>query len=302
MYLNDLIARGVQRELLPADYAPIEDVDECETMAVSILNEYRLQLQSGKASLWKVLFKIYGLDYSFSGLMYLLEVFVQLAQGYFLSRLLTWFQTPNAPLDLGYYYCLGLTLGTFLHGLLHHIEFFSSMRVGMRVRVGLIAAIYRKCLALSISNTSSTGYIVNMISNDVQRFEDAAPFAHFVWIVPIQIVLTMWLVYLEIGFLFVAPLIGLLLLVPIQGLFAKRFGTLRKIVVKFRDDRIKSISDMLSGILIVKLYAWEVPFIEKIREYRLSEMQLIWKASILKAVNESIFFSSGGNLILISVH
>jgi ATP-binding cassette subfamily C (CFTR/MRP) protein 4 len=186
-----------------------------------------------------------------------------------------------------------------MHGLLHHCEFFTAMRTGMRVKVGLIATIYQKCLRLSISNTSSTGYIVNLVSNDVQRFEDAAPFAHFCWIVPIQLCLTMYLVYLEIGYMFVAPLIGLLLLIPLQGAFAKRFGSLRKIVVQFRDERIKSISDMLSGVLIVKLYAWEAPFLEKIKSWRNSETAIIWKANILKAINESIFFSSGSNIYVI---
>ena len=189
----------------------------------------------------------------------------------------------------------GLAIASFIHGTLHHVEFFVAMRTGMRIRVGLIAAIYQKCLKLSISNTSSTGFIVNLVSNDLQRFEDAAPFAHFIWIVPIQLIFTMWLIYLQIGYLFVAPLVGLVLLIPLQGIFAKRFGTLRKRVVEFRDERIKSISDMLAGILVVKLYAWEMPFMEKINQHRLDEMKLIWKASILKAINEAIFFCSGSN-------
>jgi ATP-binding cassette, subfamily C (CFTR/MRP), member 4 len=296
MYLNDLIARGVKGDLQPDDYALIEDGDECQQLAKSILEEYGAEQKKGKPSLWRVLFKVFGFQYSVGGAVYLTEALVQLTQGFFLSKLLSWFQTPEADIASGYYYCIALAVGTIVHGICHHVEFFIAYRTGMRTKVGLIASIYRKSLSLSISNTSSTGFIVNLVSNDVQRFEDVAPFAHFIWIVPIQIALTMWLIYLEIGYLFVAPMIGLLLLIPLQGIFAKRFGSLRKIVVNFRDDRIKNISDMLAGILVVKLYAWELPFMEKIREYRNSEIELIWKANVLKAINESIFFSSGGLL------
>lgn len=253
MYFNPLATRGLNRELLLDDYAKIEDIDECEKLSSSILHEFKKTQLTGKSNLRRVLFNVYGAQFMLAGLMYFCEIFVQLASGYSLSKLLSWFQTQNPDSKIGYLLCAALSLASFFHGMLHHVEFFFSMRTGMRVRVGLIAAIYQKCLSLSLSNTSSTGLILNIVSNDVQKFEDAAPFIHFIWLVPIQMIAIMFLIYLEIGYVFVAPMLGLLCLVPIQGMFAKRFGSLRKNVVAFRDDRIKSISDMLSGIMIVKV-------------------------------------------------
>jgi len=109
----------------------------------------------------------------------------------------------------------------------------------MRLRVTFIAAIYRKCLKLSISHTSSTGLIVNLISNDVQRFEDASPFALFLYLGPIELLIVFWFLWKEIHWGALSGVIALLCLIPIQGLFAKFFAILRKQTVKFRDTRIR---------------------------------------------------------------
>jgi ATP-binding cassette subfamily C (CFTR/MRP) protein 4 len=163
----------------------------------------------------------------------------------------------------------------------------------MQIRVGLIAAIYKKITNLSLANVSSTGFIVNLVSNDVQRFEDASPFLHYCWITPLQIIGYMTLIYYEIGWSMFAAVGCIGLIVPLQFCFGRFFKKYRKITVDFRDERIKCISDMIAGIQIVKLYAWEIPFIKKINEWRDAEMGYIWKGNFLKAINESIFFSSG---------
>jgi hypothetical protein len=62
----------------------------------------------------------------------------------------------------------------------------------------------------------------------------------------------------------------------------------------FRDDRVRSISDLLSGITIVKLYAWETPFNKSINEVRDSELKHIGRAAKIRATNEAFWFASSG--------
>ena len=128
-----------------------------------------------------MLWKCFGSTYCSAAPLYFIEIFIQASQGWFLARLLEWIETPNAPASTGYWLAGGIALDGLLYTLLHHSEWFISLRTGMKVRVGLITAIFRKCLNLSISNTSSTGFIVNLVSNDVQRFEDLSPFLHYAW-------------------------------------------------------------------------------------------------------------------------
>ncbi|KAJ3276362.1 Multidrug resistance-associated protein 4 [Terramyces sp. JEL0728] len=293
-YLNPIIHRGLKRELVEGDYQNVEDADNCEYLSQKFLNEWEkaYSVSGQDTKLFPVLIKVFGSSYAIALIPFFLEAVMQVLEGYFLGQVLLWFQSPADDSNQAYFNALGLSIALFIHSFLHHVEFFMGMRVGMQMRIGLIASIYRKALNLSIANTSSTGFIINLVSNDVQRFEDASPFLPFLVVGPFQFVATMYFIYLEIGWSMLATAIVTMMLVPLQGTFARTFGRLRKATVKFRDERIKSISDMLAGIMVVKLYGWEKPFMKKINEYRNSEMINIWKGSVLKAINLAMFFGA----------
>jgi ATP-binding cassette subfamily C (CFTR/MRP) protein 4 len=55
---------------------------------------------------------------------------------------------------------------------------------------------------------------------------------------------------------------------------------------------MKYITDMIQGILIIKLYGWERPFMERITILRKKEMKFLKSASFIRALNEAIFFAS----------
>ncbi|TPX48869.1 hypothetical protein SeLEV6574_g01808 [Synchytrium endobioticum] len=163
------------------------------------------------------------------------------------------------------------------------------MRAGMQLRVAMIAVIYTKGLRL-YQNCATSGLIVNLVSNDVQRFEDAAPLAHFVWIGPFQALMVLYFAWVQISW---AALIGLAVIfafMPVQGFFGRTFGRLRKETVKWRDERIRTMADMISGMQIVKLYAWEPSFEEQVHSMRDQETKFIGKANIMRAINEALYF------------
>ncbi|KAJ3106375.1 Multidrug resistance-associated protein 4, partial [Phlyctochytrium planicorne] len=311
-YMNQVIRTGLKRELGPDDFMAIEDDDSSQDLSTKLIAAWEAELLRAKHTasqpqLLRAVWKVFGFRFMKPGLVSLVETFVKIGEALMLGVLLRWFQDPNGTSRDGYLYALGLSGTVFMHAFLHHIEFFLAMRVGMQIRIAFIAAIYKKCLALSISHTSSTGLIVNLVSNDVQRFEDCAPFAHFIckfsltlalnsnWTLglgPLEVLLIIYFMYLEIGFAAFAAIAALLALIPIQGGFAKQFSGLRKRTVGFRDERIKSISDSLAGIMIVKLYAWEEPFKKNINDLRDAELNVVRKASVLRALNEAFYFAS----------
>ncbi|KAJ3103612.1 Multidrug resistance-associated protein 4 [Phlyctochytrium bullatum] len=295
--MNPLLRKGLRQTLDRHDYMPIEDDDDSRRLSTALTDAWHAEVQRAHRTntppqLWRAVFKVFGLPYLWPGLSCLAETCVKIGQAVLLGYLLRWFQNPLANPNEGYYYALGMSLTVVAHALLHHFEFFAAMRVGMQLRTAFIATIYRKCLALSISHTSSTGLIVNLVSNDVQRFEDAAPFSHFFWLGPLEVLLITYFMWLEISWAAFAAVLALLALIPIQGSFARQFGRLRKSTVGYRDERIKSISDCLAGIMVVKLYAWEAPFRESIDDLRNKELGVVRKASRLRAMNEAFYFAS----------
>ncbi|KAJ3063674.1 Multidrug resistance-associated protein 4, partial [Quaeritorhiza haematococci] len=177
-YMNEMIGRGFRRELVTEDYPPIEDLDEAGDLSTRLREAWDTEVRTHgpqNAKLWRATWKVFGWRYIIGGLWFLLESLVKIATAVVLSLLLNHLSKPNEEKgNDGWYYALALSLCIFFSAFLHHIDFFLCMRVGMQVRTAFIATIYRKCLSLSISHTSSTGMIVNLVSNDVQRFEDAA--------------------------------------------------------------------------------------------------------------------------------
>lgn len=70
----------------------------------------------------------------------------------------------------------------------------------------------------SALNDTAAGKVVNILSNDMQRFDLALMFLHYIWIIPLQLAAVCYLGYMQAGY---AAIIGLaslaLIALPIQG-------------------------------------------------------------------------------------
>ncbi|KAJ3345022.1 ATP-binding cassette sub- C member 8, partial [Kappamyces sp. JEL0680] len=287
-YLNPLLRLGLQRptSLDPSDYFPVEQQDEAHYLSSGLV----ARLKSGK-SLVRAMVEMFWQPLVLTGICFLLDLVLKVSEATFLARLINWFGQETQD-NRGYLYCGILCVLIATHALLRHRQFFSVMRMGVQVKVAVTTAVYRKCLALSISHTASTGKITNLIANDVQKFEDAAVWFHFMWCAPIELFATWMFIYFQIGLASLAPLVTLLLLFPIQLLLARLFGRLRVKTVWIRDEWIKRISDVIAGIKLIKLYAWESPFASEIQRLRNVEMSYMQKGYYVSALNNCLFFSS----------
>lgn len=295
-YMDEMIKRGYRRNLEFEEFPEVETEDKASLLSERILNQWNKDIEKNpdKARLWWSTLKAFKYEVLLTAAINFFENIFITVQGYALGQILLWLQSPtrddDANKNKGYYWTILLSICVLVHSVVHHAVFHTSMRLGMQLRVGFISVIYRKALQLSTKNTSSTGLIVNMVSNDVQRFEEAAVFFHYIWISPIQLAVVTYLIYLEISWACFAAVGVLILMIPIQSYLASIFKNFRERMLVFRDDRIKSISDMLAGIMVVKLYAWEFPFMDKVRGLRNRELHFTLLSNNLRAMNESIYF------------
>lgn len=62
--------------------------------------------------------------------------------------------------------------------------------------------------------------------------------------------------------------------------------------MKFKDERAKMCSEILSGIKVIKLYAWEMPMMEAIERIRVKELSCILKAGLIRCTLDVFNFSS----------
>lgn len=63
------------------------------------------------------------------------------------------------------------------------------------------------------------GKLVNLLSNDVARFDYAFMFMHYLWVVPVQVAVVLYFLWDVAGY---APMVGLfgvtILILPVQGI------------------------------------------------------------------------------------
>ncbi|RKP26406.1 P-loop containing nucleoside triphosphate hydrolase protein, partial [Syncephalis pseudoplumigaleata] len=200
----------------------------------------------------------------------------------------------------GYLWAMGLSLAVSAHVILHHQFFFPAMRLGFQMRSGLIALLYRKALSLPASAATSTGEVVNLVSNDAQCFETASVMAHFIWAGPIEIILVMAVLYWRIGWAAFVGIGVLVWLFPLHSVFARRYSHLRQKTSSYRDDRIRTVGDLLAGVELIKLSAWEDPLEKRVNEQRDKELGSLLSAAWIKATSESIRFCITGIVSLVT--
>ena len=84
---------------------------------------------------------------------------------------------------------------------------------------------------------------------------------------------TMIIFIIEIGY---APALACMavfcLVFPLQNICAKRIGQIRQKMVKFTDERVKLINEMLQSIRVIKLYCWEKPIEDRLMNVRNDEV------------------------------
>lgn len=85
--------------------------------------------------------------------------------------------------------------------------------------------------ALVVSNEarkeSTVGETVNLMSADAQRFNDVTNFIHLLWSCPLQIIVSIFFLWLELGPSVLAGLAVMVLMVPINGLLATKARTIQ---------------------------------------------------------------------------
>ena len=185
----------------------------------------------------------------------------------------------------------------------HHHVFFYTWRHGMRTRISCVAAIYDKALRLSSTHqeiTASNGKIMNLASNDVERFLLACLFASFTFWAPLQGVAILIIGCLILGPAFAAGF-GLLVgvFVPLQYYLSGRFAHYRSKIASITDKRVTFVSQAIRGARVMKMSGYESRFLERIQAYRKEEVGQIFKANRLKALNEALFFST--NVVISAV-
>ncbi|KAF7970644.1 hypothetical protein HWV62_23330 [Athelia sp. TMB] len=145
--------------------------------------------------------------------------------------------------------------------------------VGLKLRTAIIGTITHKSLRLSgrAQLAHSNGQVTTMISTDSAQLDRFSMFSDNLWVGPLQIIIRVGLLIYNLGCSALVGLVVLIVAFPIHG------------GVRITDQCIRTTSEVLEGIRLVKAFAWEAFFTAQVGEPRTREITTIKKIAVVRA-------------------
>uniref|UniRef100_A0A3P8RAP9 Cystic fibrosis transmembrane conductance regulator n=1 Tax=Astatotilapia calliptera TaxID=8154 RepID=A0A3P8RAP9_ASTCA len=310
-WLNPLFRAGYKRRLEEDDMYQVLAEDRSEKLGQDLQRIWDHEVQRATKELRKprltgVIVKCYWKAYAVLGIFTLIEEIIKVVQPILLGKIIEYFESYDPNNTRAFHetlgYAAGLSLCTIGLALMHHLYFYYVQRIGMKIRVAMCHMIYKKALHLSSSamGKTTTGQIVNLLSNDVNKFDEVTIFLHFLWVGPLQAAAVVGLLWNEIGPSCLGGIGVLLILMPVQSMFGRLFSKFRSKTATLTDSRIRTMNEVVSGMRIIKMYAWEKPFAALVSEVRRKEISKIMKSSYLRGLNMASFFCASKLILFVT--
>ncbi|XP_061393041.1 probable multidrug resistance-associated protein lethal(2)03659 [Musca vetustissima] len=248
---------------------------------------YQKAYHKKQPSLLKATIRVFGCRYAFLGLiLFVLELGSRSSQPAFLMGLIAYYTSGEQDRRMAYLYAAGVVVSSIMNVMFSHIYSMGTMHLGMKMRVAMCSLIYRKSLRLSKTavNSPSAGQVINLISNDVGRLDVATTLLHYLWVGPILTCMITYRMYSEIGISAVFGVAFMLMFIPLQVWLGKQTSALRLRTASRTDERVRMMNEIISGIQVIKMYAWENAFCKLVTDARKKEINSIRYSSYIRGI------------------
>ncbi|XP_027700816.1 cystic fibrosis transmembrane conductance regulator isoform X4 [Vombatus ursinus] len=304
-WTRPILRKGFRQRLELSDIYQIPSSNSADHLSEKLEREWDRELASKKKpKLINALRRCFFWRFVFHGIILYLGEVTKAVQPLLLGRIIASYDPDNkVERSIAIYLGIGLCLLFIVRTLLLHPAIFGLHHIGMQMRIALFSLIYKKTLKLSsrVLDKISTGQLISLLSNNLNKFDEGLALAHFVWIVPLQVVLLMGLLW---ELLQASAFCGLAFLI-VLALFQAWLG---QMMMKYRERRAGKInerlvitSEMIENIQSVKAYCWEEAMEKMIENLRQTELKLTRKTAYVRYFNSSAFFFSGFFVVFLAV-
>ncbi|XP_026324225.1 multidrug resistance-associated protein 4-like [Hyposmocoma kahamanoa] len=292
-WMFPMFYNGNKRDLEEYDLMPTKRIYDSKFSGDKLERTWLEEQNTARAegrepSFTKALIRAFGWSFLPGGLMQFLSVGLRTSSPLLFSQLLSYWSVER-PIDklTATYYALGLIVTNWLFAFFGHHGNLYCQQYGMKLRVATSSLMFRKIMRMNNGSLGETtaGKVVNILSNDLQRFDMAFLFMHYIWIIPLQLGAVLYLGYREAGY---SALIGMaalcLIALPFQAFLGRLTGKVRFRVAEKTDERIKVMSEVINGIQVIKMYAWEIPFQKVVGEKRMEELKQVRLSTLIRTL------------------
>ncbi|GAB5356565.1 hypothetical protein AAMO2058_000300900 [Amorphochlora amoebiformis] len=283
-WMHEIMVTGYGREIAMEDLPYIAPELKAEALVKRFHQANKPSpTQKSPRGLAAIMFTMTAGELSMAAVYMLVYVFCQVGQPLLLRFLILSVREDDAN---GIYYVVGLFCCQFFGALVNQRHFHIMFKVGQKLRGVVIALVFDKALKLRLSLMGgwTMGSIVNLISNDSQKYFDLMPQFHLLWAAPLQIGITSYFLISQLGVAALAGIGMLVLITPLNTCLARFLDFYRRKHIPLMDRRLKTCTETLGGMRIVKLFSWESSFLENIFSLRDVEDYYILREMIVFAI------------------
>lgn len=193
-----------------------------------------------------------------------------------LNYLLKW-MVDRDPNWHGFFFAFVMFGSTLCESMLNQQYEYNLAITSLKMRSAVTDVLYQKSLRLAPAarNKFTTGQIVNLMSVDCQRILDFILFFNVIWSAPLQIGISIYLLWQQLGLATLAGVAVMILLVPFNTWITGKWKKNQVVLMDKKDMRSKIINEVLAGIKVLKLYAWEPSFMDQVKKIRRGEINTL---------------------------
>ncbi|KAG9134357.1 hypothetical protein Leryth_016243 [Lithospermum erythrorhizon] len=289
-WLNPLMKRGRDAILQEKDVPGLRKDD----LAESCYQEF-IDLMDKQPSIFWAIVQCHYKEILISGLFAMLKIITLSCGPLVLNAFINVATVRKESFEYeGFVLAVVLFFAKFIESLSQRQWYFRSRLIGLKVKSLLTAAIYKKQLRLSNAAKlkHSTGEIMNYVTVDAYRIGEFPFWLHQTWTLLLQVSLAIVILFRAVGLATIASLVTILLTVLCNTPLAKLQHKFQCKLMEAQDKRLKAISEALSNMKVLKLYAWESHFKNVIEKMRLVEEKCLSTVQSQKAYNCFLFWAS----------
>ncbi|KAF0697304.1 Aste57867_11998 [Aphanomyces stellatus] len=275
-WAEPIMAVGNQRQLSPDDMWELQAANKVAPLTAAFSKRYAANHQG----ILTTFFSIYWAQFIWLGVLQVFTAVCDLyGPGFVLGEVIDALEAPVFDTTyvlqlIGSLYALSV-VSSFAKV---HLAFMNDI-VGIQFSASLRAMLFEKSLKLSAKSKKekTAGDIANLFSTDVINIMDFALNAHQMWIVPLQVVIVLYLLFKVVGWASVVGLAVVVVIITINANSAILLGKEEETLFERKDNRMKVLNEVFGAIQIVKFNAWEEKFRDKVQALRDHEVASLWR-------------------------
>ncbi|OWF55505.1 multidrug resistance-associated protein 1-like [Mizuhopecten yessoensis] len=239
-----------------------------------------------KPSLYRTLIKTYGLLWLQCNLMKVVSDLCLLSQPILIKYIVLYVGNRGKPgypvwngVLLAFLFFAASQANTFIYNASLHLV----LTLALRVKSALVGTIYRKALKMgnTVKRDYTVGQIVNLMSVDCQRIQDSVIFFNYMIPFVTSLAVSLYEIWDAVNESIVYCLIVAVIFISLNIIFGRFQQRYQIGLMQSKSSRMKLFNEVLGGIKVLKMYAWESIFGKKLLSIREKELGFLRKYAVV---------------------